>query len=182
MEKFPKLWFGYWEWCQWEASLYKSNKCISTFCFVPASLFTCLIFVFVSLQKFSAMVFLCLMCLPDACCTSPAAFVLLWRVISPCKQKLVTILVLKTAWSSTCSNSFPWPQPSFQRRSLPANSGAFLFHAKESYLFSQAYLLYLEKGCWRLLEQERLLPTVGGIPRLLVAGAAWGCQGALPKW
>lgn len=101
---------------------------------------------------------------------------------SPCKQKPVTILVLKTAWSSTCSNSFPWPQPPFWRQSLPANSGALLFHAKESYLFSQAHLLYLEKGCWRLLEHERLLPAVGGIPKLLVVGAAWGYKCMTNAW
>lgn len=138
----------------------ESYKCVSTFCFVPASLFACRIFVCVYTATLSYGIFH-LMRLPDSHCTPPAAFIWLWRVISLYKWKPVTILVPKTAWSSMCSNSFPWPQPSFQRRRLPTNSGALLFRAKESYLFSQAYLLYLEEGCSSLpewgscMQQER---------------------------
>lgn len=118
-----------------------------------------------------------LMHLPDSHCTSPAAFILLWRVVSLYKWKPVTILVLKTAWSSVCSNSFPWPQPSFWgEHCQPTRAPCSSMPKKAAYLAKHICFT------WKRAAGVGLLRATGEIPRLLVAGAAQGCQGALLKW
>lgn len=181
-KKSPRLWFVYWECCQSEASLYKSDKCISTFYFVPAPLFNCLIFVFVFLQKLLLWYFFALNASSQHSLYLPCCLCFALKGHEPIRAEACDCPRIKRQRGAQCVQiPFPDHSPLFQRWSLPTNLDALLFRAKESYLFSQTYLLYLEKGWSRLPERGSCLQWERS-PGCRWLGAVRGCQGALLKW